>query len=605
MGLTSSLFTGLTGMKTNEFRMDVIGNNISNVNTYGYKASRASFATQFYHTLSFGSAPAGALGGTNPVQIGTGSQVGGVLRDFSEGAPETTGIKTDMAVQGDGMFILERPDGGYTYTRDGSFQFNSENYLISADGYFLQGYSVDDNFNVVEGSLTPLRIPLGEITTAATSSYASFDGNLNANGAAAVDWDSTSGAYQLAGNGNIRTILYSQDLNDAGGNISSATLLTNLGNDATAADNGVFLEEGNIIKLDYAIKGGQTLSPRTFEVTATSTLGELVTWLEGVLGINSSSELMDLDNDGVEDTYDVDSDGTNDPPGIVLEGNKIRIIGNIGDHNELVLTNKAIKVEQGSAANEPIGDILPLTFAVPDGFVQDSVESVRTSFRAYDSLGNPMDIQITLAMQRKSNNGITWRYFAESAADTDTSRVLGTGTITFDSSGSYLEGSGLTIEVDRDYTGATTPQAIALDFSQMDGFQMKTSALSLLSQDGFQSGTLQDYSVGPDGSITGSFSNGLTRLLGQVVLATFRNPTGLIADAGNNYITGPDSGDAILKKPQEMSAGTINAAALELSNVDLSREFINLIITSTGFSASSRVIQTSDQLLTELMMLTR
>ena len=125
MGLTSSLFAGLSGMKTNEFTMDVIGNNIANVNTHGYKSSRAGFQSQFSNTFSFGSAPSGSMGGTNPLQVGTGTMVGGVLRDFSGGAPEVTGIKTNLAIQGQGLFIVQKADGSQVYTRDGNFQFNS------------------------------------------------------------------------------------------------------------------------------------------------------------------------------------------------------------------------------------------------------------------------------------------------------------------------------------------------------------------------------------------------------------------------------------------------------------------------------------------------
>jgi len=585
MGLTSSLFAGLTGMKTNEFRMDVIGNNIANVNTYAYKSSRASFQTQFLHTLSFGSAPVGSVGGTNPMQIGTGSTIGAVMRDFSEGSPETTGRKTDLAVQGQGLFILSKPDGSEVYTRDGSYQFNSENYLMSADGFFLQGYGVDNNFNVVEGTLSNLRIPLGEITTAQMTSNAVFSGDLNGDGSPALNDDGTIKDY-------VRPLLNSQTFTDGGvGNITDATLMTDLQN----AD-GAIVVEGNVITLADAQKGGKTLTEKEFTIEANSDLGDFMAWLEDVLGINTTSDILDLDGDTVAD----------DPaPGVRVNaaGDAIEIVGNIGNSNALVLGNTALEVSTGTGASLPSN--LPFTFSVPDGFSQTDVESVRTSFRAYDSLGSPMDIDVTLVMLSKAENGgITWRYFAESGEDTSGGRCVGTGTVTFDSGGNYLEGSNLVVTVDRQYTGAATPQTVTLDFSNMDGFAMD-NAISLLNQDGFQSGTLQDFSVGPDGMITGSFTNGLTRTLGQVVLATFRNYEGLVAEADNYYISGPNSGAAIIKKPLELGAGTINSGALELSNVDLSREFINLIVSSTGFSASSRVIQTSERLLNELMTLTR
>ena len=587
MGLTSSLFAGLSGMKTNEFRMDIIGNNIANVNTHSFKSSRATFQSQFYSTFTFGSAPNGSFGGTNPVQVGTGSTIGAVTRNFSGGAPETTGNKTDLAIQGQGLFIVEKPDGANVYTRDGSFQFNGENYLMTADGYFLKGYGVDNNFNILDGTLERLRVPIGEVTTAATTTEAVFNGDLNPDGFDAMTQDGKALS--------VRPVLDSQTLTDTvTGTLATDSLLVNLDN-----GNGAFVVSGNIISLTEGIKGGQTLPEASFTVSDTSTLGEFMDWLEGVLGINT--------NIGDLPVF------LNQPdPGVAISaaGDSVEIVGNMGNQNDLTLSNKALKVTVGSAGSIP-GDSLPLTFAAPDGFELADVESVRTSFRAYDSVGIPLDIDITLVLESKnSGGGLTWRFFAESSQDWNTSdannpnRVLGTGTISFDANGNFLEAQNNVITIDRQETGAATPQTITLDFSRMDGFAMN-SVMTLLSQDGFMAGTLTDFSIGSDGIIIGSFDNGLTRQLGQVVLATFRNYEGLVALSDNLYSAGPNSGDAIVKKPLDLGAGNITAAALELSNVDLSREFINLIISSTGFSASSRVIQTSDRLLNELMTMTR
>jgi flagellar hook protein FlgE len=585
MGLTSALFAGLSGMKANEFTMDVIGNNIANVNTNGFKSSRTSFQSQFSNTFSFGSAPSGTIGGTNPLQVGTGTMIGNVSKDFTGGAPEVTGIKTNLAIQGQGMFIVNKPGGSQAFSRDGNFQFNSENYLITADGFFLQGYGVDNSFTILEGTLTNLRVPVGEITTASITSEAAFSGNLNADGN-----DATA---QAAAIGNVRTVLNSQTLTDTGAGgplLAAGTLLVDLDNGS-----GPVVIDGNMITLEEAVKGGQTLPSETFNVTATSTLGDLITWLEDVLGINASvPPLPDFTLDGVPNPG-VNIGATND---------FIEVVGNMGNHNVLDLGNKALKVTKGTAAGIP-GDSLPFIFSLPTGFSQADVESVRTSFRAYDSLGIPMDIDVTMVMESKTaSGGITWRWFAECSDDSDADRVIGTGTINFDANGNYLEATNLDITIDRDGTGAATPQSVSLDFTNMDGFAM-TNAISLLSQDGFQAGTLQDYSIGPDGVLIGSFDNGLTRQLGQVVLATFRNYAGLVSQSDNLWNSGPNSGQPIIKKPMELGAGTISPASLELSNVDLSREFINLIISSTGFSASSRVIQTSDQLLNELMVMIR
>ena len=108
---------------------------------------------------------------------------------------------------------------------------------------------------------------------------------------------------------------------------------------------------------------------------------------------------------------------------------------------------KAQSPEGNNQAAIP-GDSLPFTFATPPGFSQADVESIRTSFRAYDSLGIPMDIDVTMVMESKNaSGGITWRYFAESSDDSDADRVVGTGTITFDSNGNYLEGLFLDIAI--------------------------------------------------------------------------------------------------------------------------------------------------------------
>jgi flagellar hook protein FlgE len=132
-----------------------------------------------------------------------------------------------------------------------------------------------------------------------------------------------------------------------------------------------------------------------------------------------------------------------------------------------------------------------------------------------------------------------------------------------------------------------------------------TSQLLMSSQDGRAIGTLTSFSVGANGIITGAFDNGLTSTLGQVAMATFDNVQGLTDQGGNMFTTGADSGTPKITGPLTLTAGAIRAGALEQSNVDLSKEFINMIIASTGFSASSRVISTSDQLLTELLNTSR
>ena len=133
----------------------------------------------------------------------------------------------------------------------------------------------------------------------------------------------------------------------------------------------------------------------------------------------------------------------------------------------------------------------------------------------------------------------------------------------------------------------------------------QSSNVASVYQDGAPIGTLSSFSVGRDGIITGGFTNGLTRTLGQVAVATFSNPAGLVETGGNMFTTGPNSGNPIVGEPLELGAGAIVGGALELSNVDLSQEFINLILASTGYSAASRVITTTDQLMQQLLVIGR
>ena len=135
----------------------------------------------------------------------------------------------------------------------------------------------------------------------------------------------------------------------------------------------------------------------------------------------------------------------------------------------------------------------------------------------------------------------------------------------------------------------------------MSGYGSDPSVARFTTQDGFTPGTLDTYSIGADGSIVGSFSNGRNQVLGQIAVATFRNNEGLSDNGGSFYTATGASGVAVVGTPLQLGAGAVRSGSLELSNVDLSTEFTNLIIASTGFSAASRVITTSDQLIQELL----
>src|SRR2546428_748195 len=175
MALTSTLFTGLSGLDVNSTRLNVVGNNIANVNTVAFKASRALFKPQFYVTDNAGSPSTADFGGENPSQRGLGAVVASIEKDYSPGAIEVTGKSTDLAIDGDGFFVVQGKE--QKYTRDGSFTLNQSNQLVTTAGDFVQGFGVDANGNIIAGKLQDIQIPLGSLTQAKATQTASFQGN--------------------------------------------------------------------------------------------------------------------------------------------------------------------------------------------------------------------------------------------------------------------------------------------------------------------------------------------------------------------------------------------------------------------------------------------
>lgn len=182
MGLSSVLSTAITGLQASETTLDVAGNNVANSNTIGFKASRAIFATQFLQTLGLGSAPTTNSGGTNPRQVGLGVQVAAINPEFKQGTLEISSSASDLAIQGEGFFIVQSTTGEQLYTRNGKFQTNSQNELVTTAGDRLMGFGVDDNFAVQSTSLVPLSIPLGAAAVAKPTQNVFLEGTLTPTG---------------------------------------------------------------------------------------------------------------------------------------------------------------------------------------------------------------------------------------------------------------------------------------------------------------------------------------------------------------------------------------------------------------------------------------
>jgi flagellar hook protein FlgE len=181
MSFLRSLFAGVSGIRNHQLMMDVIGNNISNINTVGFKSGRVTFGDSFAQTLRSATQPSDARGGMNPIQVGVGSSVNGIDTLFSQGTIETTGQATDMAVQGNGFFIVKK-DGKTLYTRAGSFQLDGTGRLVNpGNGAILQGKIANPDGSIPAGTaLQDLLIPLDMKSGANPTTLAKFAGNLDA-----------------------------------------------------------------------------------------------------------------------------------------------------------------------------------------------------------------------------------------------------------------------------------------------------------------------------------------------------------------------------------------------------------------------------------------
>lgn len=593
MASTPALYTGLSGLLSNQNRLNVIGNNIANVNTTAFKSTRMLFESMFSRTQSLGTGPSGRIGGINPTQVGNGSTVAGTQRNFTNGALTATGMATDMAIEGDGFFITQI-NGERLFTRDGSFLQNENNELVTANGAYVMGYGVDGNYQIQYGELQPIVIPIGQMTVAEATENIYFTGNLNASGEAA-----THGSL-------IGTDAFYTD--------PSATIALTGDEDLTIPGSDLYIQDDEgvtsiaieggamaTINIDGVEKGGQDIGSFSFtfctaeEAAAEgiehfgSTMNDFIAFLEDIMGLDNT----DVNGQSLGGSVMINTNGS------------LIIFGNEGTVQDLEIETSDFSVSYlGTPAGEPVTN--PFSFTETE---DADGESVRTSFVAYDSLGTAVTIDVTMVLQETlDGQGTIWQFIAESSDNHDTDRVLGLGTVRFDSEGNLLSVSDSTIEIIRT-NGAANPMTVDLDFTYgsegLTAYADTTSSLSVASQDGSGIGHLVSFAVGQDGIITGAFTNGMTRLLGQVALARFNNPGGL-EDVGNgNFRVGANSGEPMYTTAMSQGTGRIIGGALELSNVDLSQEFIDMILASTGYSASSRVISTTDELMDQLLLLGR
>lgn len=409
-----SMYSAVSGLRAHQTMMDVVGNNIANVNTNGFKKSNVVFQDILSQTLNGASAPRAELGGTNAAQIGLGVQVNNIAQNFLQGALQTTGRDLDLSIQGDGFFNVEA-DGQQLYGRAGSFFVDAAGNLVSGSGGYVQGWTADAAGAINNtGPAGRIRIPAGEQVAPVVTSQVNLGGNLPA------------------------------------GAVVGETQISSL---------NVYDSQGATVELNI-----------TFTKTAVNQWNMAATY--------------------------------------------------------------------GDAAT-------PVTLS--DNVIQ---------FDAAGRVTSPVDFDANIAA----------------------GAIPGLGAIS------------LTL-------GGNSPGEV----SQLAAL----GSIAAVTQDGSTTGTLSGLTVGQDGVITGSYSNGQVKALAQVAIASFANPEGLERVTGTMFIESVNSGLAQLGAASSGGRGVIAPGTLEMSNVDLAEEFTNLIRTQRGFQANSRVITTSDEMLQEIVNLKR
>ena len=342
------------------------------------------------------------------------------------------------------------------------------------------------------------------------------------------------------------------------------------------------LHAGDVLNFTPQV-GGVTLPEQSLTVTATSTLGDLTSMMDGALGIQSGSGVPN-------DPNELPAAGQ---PGVNIVNGQIQITGDMGTDNNITMS---------------VGDLTENGAALPINFTQDAQangESATTNFVVYDSLGTPLTVTMTAVLQSTAPDATTYRYYFNSEDNDGGTTGLGTGTITFNSTGQVIDGGTGSFSINRSQTAAISPMVVSVDMSGISGISTTTagSTLSMASQNGSAPGTLSSFTISTDGVINGVFSNGDTRTLGQVMLATFANQQGLVENGNGTFTDGVSAGPANIAAPNSSGAGALESGAVEASNTDIGTSLVQLITVSTNYQGDARVISVVDQLINDLLTL--
>ncbi|TWU03246.1 flagellar hook-basal body complex protein [Neorhodopirellula pilleata] len=385
-------------------------------------------------------------------------------------------------------------------------------------------------------------------------------------------------------------------LNLDGPSVNSNTLLT----DVLRRDGVTYDSMFRLGTLSYTgRKGERTLGTKELDITATSTVQDFLDFIADASGIqafqvDSQNPIPNSDNNILGEVGTL-------TPGAYLQNGRIRVVSNNGESNAVDIDLSSFRLQ------DETGTVTTPNLAF--GVKQEAIgQSAATDFVVYDSLGVPINVRVTTALESRTDEATIYRWYADSPNNSVPGRddiAVGTGLIRFDGNGNFVTATEETISINRLGVPSVTPLQFEMDFSLVSGLATPEATLAATRQDGSEPGVLNSFIVGEDGTVRGVFSNGISRDLGQLQLARFANPAGLEARGLNLYAEGVNTGLPVTGSPGQNGIGTVIGGALELSNTDIGNDLVELVLASTQYRGNSRVITTTQQLIDELLNLRR
>ena len=565
-----SLYSGVAGLKTHQTRMDVIGNNIANVNTTAYKSSSMTFSELMSQTTqkASGANATTGVGGTNAKQIGLGVKAGAINTAITtQGSAQSTGNPFDIMITGDNFFVVSNGSENF-FTRDGSFYVDGAgNLAMTSTGYNVMGWGVDETTgNIKQDTVTALRI-----MSTANMTYPP---------------EATTQA-------NISGIL---DENDK---------------DVTSAN-------GKTVNLNF-------FDARGYSYTAKFTFKQSG---EPNTNVYSMELTKLLDSTGAE--IDISALDFGNRTQQKME-TKVTL-----NTDAYMWDGKVLKTKDGTTEVANLADIFnqdgSLITPQDDAAAQKQQKALDAIAKAYGYEGSTdefLNLYITSAADPKQQ--LTMQDLLGNMMASKNTDILPANGSTIIMEGRYFEGTTVVFNKDtgklESVGGSTTNLGINAAFSQLGGnfsditidlsectnYDNKgTSTIGATSGDldglgtGRRLGDMIGVFIQKDGMIYASYDNGMTKLLGQIATAAFANASGLEKEGDNLYSATLNSGEFDgIGVDITAGGGYMSPGQLEMSNVDLSSEFTEMITTQRGFQANSRIITVSDTLLEELTNLKR